>query len=167
MVVDRFASRHGLTNPKTRFHSAILEGCVASHRCVLIEPMTFMNRSGMAVQQVVQFYKLDAALDLLIVVDDVALPVGQIRLRSEGGSGGHNGLADIERMLGTRAYPRLRIGIDPPGVCPQADYVLTAFSATQLTLLEPTFDRACDAIDCWIRDGITMAMTRHNNPDPK
>ncbi|MCC7146628.1 MAG: aminoacyl-tRNA hydrolase [Phycisphaeraceae bacterium] len=166
MVLDRLARRHGLTaqRPKLKFHAAMLEGLVAGQRCVLLEPQTYMNRSGLAVQEAAAFYKLDLR-ELLVVVDDVALPVGKIRLRPGGSSGGHNGLADIERLLGTIEYPRLRIGIDPPGRVPQADYVLGRFGSEQLALLEPALERACDAIETWLTVGIDAAMTRHNGED--
>jgi len=162
MALDRLASRHGLAGAKTKFHSGVLDGQIAGSRCILLQPMTFMNRSGLAVGEAVHFYKLDPSVDLLVVVDDVALPLGQIRLRQEGGSGGHNGLVDIERALGTAAYPRLRIGIDPPGRVPQADYVLGRFTRDQLDKLDGALDRACDAAECWLRDGIAKAMSLHN-----
>jgi PTH1 family peptidyl-tRNA hydrolase len=164
MVLDHLARRAGLSlnsKPRGRFHASTLEGPVAGERCLLLEPMTFMNRSGLAVAEAVNFFKLDLK-DLLVLVDDVALPVGRIRLRPEGSDGGHNGLADIERALGTRNYPRLRIGIDAPGPVPQADYVLGAFSAAQWQQLQPVLDTACDTIECWITLGIDAAMTRYN-----
>ena len=163
MVLDRLAGRHGLSNPKTKFHSGVLDGQVDGHRCLLLQPMTYMNRSGLAVGEAIRFYKLEPTDDLLVVVDDVALPAGQLRLRADGGTGGHNGLADIERALTTRAYPRLRIGVDPPGRVPQADYVLSRFSPAQWALVDSALDRACDAIACWLAEGIDLAMTRYNN----
>jgi PTH1 family peptidyl-tRNA hydrolase len=168
MVVDRLATRHRLTDlgsAKSKFHSGVLEGPIAGERCILMQPMTYMNRSGLAVGEAVAFYKLDPATDLLIVVDDIALDVGRIRLRPDGGAGGHNGLLDVERSLGTSVYPRLRIGIDPKGLAPQKDYVLGRFSPDQWAKLEPTLDVACDAIETWIKDGVSKAMTRYNGAE--
>jgi PTH1 family peptidyl-tRNA hydrolase len=165
MVVDRLALRHRLPDAgpaKMKFHAGVLEGPIAGERCILMQPMTYMNRSGLAIGEAVAFYKLDPTRELLVVVDDVALDVGRIRLRAEGSAGGHNGLADVERALGTSAYPRLRIGIDPKGRVPQKDYVLGRFTPEQLAKLEPTLDVACDAIECWIKEGIARAMTRYN-----
>jgi PTH1 family peptidyl-tRNA hydrolase len=164
MVLDRLAQRHGLAGPKAKFHAVTLDGSIASQRCVLLQPVTYMNRSGLAVAEAVAFFKLDLP-DLLIVVDDVALPCGRIRLRPEGSAGGHNGLSDIERALGTAAYPRLRIGIDAPGRIAQADYVLGRFAPDQWPKLDAALDRACDAVECWIKTDITQAMTQFNSSD--
>lgn len=161
MALDRLATRHGLSGARTRFHAGMIEGSIAGDKCVLLQPMTYMNRSGLTVGEAVAFYKLQLS-DLLIVVDDVALPVGRMRLRAAGSAGGHNGLIDIERALGTAEYPRLRIGVDAPGRVPQKDYVLGRFSPDQLFKLEPLLDVAANAIESWIKDGIAKAMTLYN-----
>ena len=162
MVVERLARRHQLTGPKSRFHSRILQDTVNDDRCLLMQPVTYMNHSGRAVTEAVHYYRLNPAEELLIVVDDAALPCGRLRLRQAGSSGGHNGLIDVERALATTDYPRLRIGIDPPGTIPQVDYVLGRFTADQKEILEPALDTACDAIECWISNGINQAMNQFN-----
>lgn len=164
LVLERLARRHRLTDSpvRSKFHSAVLEGQIAGERCLLMQPMTFMNRSGLAVGEAVAFYKLELA-DWMIVVDDIALPCGRIRLRSDGSPGGHNGLTDIQRAIGSPAYPRLRVGVDAPGRVPQKDYVLGRFSPEQWALMEPAIDQSCDAIECWIKLGIDQAMTRFNS----
>ena len=121
-----------------------------------------MNRCGQAVGEAVRFFKLDPAADLLVIVDDTALSCGMIRLRSEGGAGGHNGLADIEQKLGSGQYARLRLGIDTPGGIPQETYVLGRFRPQQLELLEPALEDAVDAAVCWMAHGIEEAMNRFN-----
>jgi PTH1 family peptidyl-tRNA hydrolase len=161
MVVDHLASRHGFAPPRTRFRSLFTEGVVLGVRCAILKPNTYMNLSGTAVREAVAFYKLDPD-DVLVVVDDVALPCGAIRLRSGGSAGGHNGLTDIEKALGTQAYPRLRIGIDPPGRLRQADYVLGRFSPEQVAALEPAISRACDCIEGWLTTDIDQVMNRYN-----
>ena len=161
MVVDRLATRQKLTGAKMKFHAGVLEGNIAGEKCLLMQPVTYMNRSGLAVGEAVAFYKLDPK-DLLIVVDDVALPVGRLRLRGEGSAGGHNGLIDIERALGTPAYPRLRIGIDPPGRVPQKDYVLGRFKPEQVLAIDQACDRASDCIESWIRHGLEKTMSLYN-----
>lgn len=166
MAVDRLASRHRLADggpARMKFHAGVLEGAIAGEKCLVMQPATFMNRSGLAVSEAAAFYKIEPR-DLIVVVDDLALDCGRVRLRADGSAGGHNGLADVERALGTAAYPRLRIGIDSRGRIPQVDYVLGRFSPDQESRLAPALDQACDAIECWLREGIDKAMTRFNSP---
>ena len=161
MAIERLAGRHGITGVKTHFHAGVLDGQVAGHRCLLIQPMTYMNRSGLTVAEAVNFYKLQLQ-DLLVLVDEAALPVGSIRLRATGSAGGHNGLRDIENRLGTRDYPRLRIGVGSPTRASRKDLVLGRFSEDQLAELDPALDRACDAVECWFNHGIDKAMSLFN-----
>jgi PTH1 family peptidyl-tRNA hydrolase len=134
-------------------------------KILLLKPTTFMNRSGIAVSEAVQFYKLVPAADVLVIVDDVALPCGSIRVRPEGSAGGHNGLTDIEQKLGTTQYPRLRIGVDAPGQIPQKDYVLGRFRPEQRPLVEQAIDDAVDAAACWVRNGVVETMNRFNRKE--
>ena len=165
MAVDRFASRHGLGPAKLKFSAGTVEGVVpaggVSHRVALLQPTTFMNRSGQAVAEASRFFKVEPA-DILVLVDDIALPCGRLRLRPGGGAGGHNGLRDIQQALGTQQYPRLRLGIDPPGRIPQVDYVLGKFTRDQREALDPALDDACRAIETWLELGIDRAMTEFN-----
>jgi PTH1 family peptidyl-tRNA hydrolase len=125
--------------------------------------MTFMNLSGRSVLEAVQFFKLEPSRDLLVIVDDLALPCGSIRLRPDGSSGGHNGLSDIGLKLGSNYWARLRIGIDPPGRVRQADYVLGKFSPDQRPLAEASMDEAARAAECWAAKGLQEAMNRFNS----
>jgi PTH1 family peptidyl-tRNA hydrolase len=161
MAVERLAERHGLSGAQQKFQAGTIDGMIQGQRCMLLQPLTYMNRSGQSVAAAVHFYRLEPS-NVLLLVDDVALPCGRIRLRAEGGAGGHNGLADIEKALGTKKYPRLRIGIDSPGRAPQVDYVLGKFSKEQREALEPALDAACDAIECWLSEGIEKAMSLYN-----
>ncbi len=174
LVVDRLAARHAPGAPaKGRFNAITVEGVIPTpaggEKCLFIKPTTFMNRSGQAIGEAIRFYKLDLGRDVLIVVDDLYLPVGTIRLKPAGGAGGHNGLADIERMLGTDAYPRLRIGINPkPTYMDQADYVLSRFTEEEETLLAPALDRAAQACEVFTARGLDAAMNTYNaDPTPK
>jgi len=164
VVADILARRYAPGEAgRAKFHSLTLECIIDGDKVMLMKPATYMNRSGLAVSEAVGFYKLNPTDDLLVIVDDVALPCGMIRLRSEGGAGGHNGLADIERRIGTKAYARLRIGIDqPPAQVPQADYVLTRFRPDQLAQIEPALNEAADAAACWVSRGIIETMNRFN-----
>ena len=165
MVIERLALRHGLGSPlsgKHKFHAICLEGLIAGERCLLVEPMTYMNKSGASVGEAMAFYKSDVKKDLLIIVDDLYLPSGRIRIRGDGGTAGHNGLADIERVLGTKSYPRLRVGIDPPGRIKQVDYVLGKFTPQQAASVDLALHRACDAIEMWVKEGLGKAMSIYN-----
>jgi len=164
MAIDRLVERHAAGQPaRAKFHAAVTEAALpGAGKALLIKPTTFMNRSGLAVAEAVNFYKLDPAEDLLVIVDDVALPVGAIRLRAAGGDGGHNGLGDICRALATVDYARLRVGIDPPGPVPQRDYVLRRFTPEQAEAMGPALDRAADAAELWAREGAEAAMNRFN-----
>jgi peptidyl-tRNA hydrolase, PTH1 family len=163
VVADILARQYAPGEPgRARFHGLTLDVVIDGEKVLLIKPATYMNRSGLAVSEAVGFYKLDPAEDLLVIVDDIALPCGTIRLRSEGGAGGHNGLIDIEQKLGTRQYARLRIGIDQPDEIPQSDYVLSRFRPDQLELIEPALNEAADAAACWVTHGIIETMNRFN-----
>lgn len=161
MAIDRLADRNGMDAPKSKFSSLYYEGRVQGSRVAMLKPMTYMNRSGQAVREAVQFFKLDPD-DVLVLVDDIALPCGRIRLRPTGSAGGHNGLSDIELALQSRNYPRIRIGIDPPGRVPQRDYVLGRFSKDQWEQVEPAIDRTAEAAECWLTDEIDRVMSRYN-----
>jgi PTH1 family peptidyl-tRNA hydrolase len=169
LVVDRLKERHAPADAvRGRFNALTVEVRIADQKALLIKPTTYMNRSGRAIAEAVNFFKLDPSEDLLVFVDEVALPVGTIRLRAKGSAGGHNGLADIERHLGTDAYCRCRIGIDQPGVIPQADYVLGKFTEEQRAAMKPVIETGADAAEHWMAEGIVSAMNRFNTkPEPK
>ena len=170
MVIDRLVRQRLLDGPRNRFHADAYQGLIEHESVMLLKPQTFMNRSGLAVGEAARFFKVDPA-DVLVIVDDIALPAGFIRLRGSGGAGGHNGLADIERVLGTRDYPRLRFGVDEPRVngrrIDQADYVLSPFTEPQWQAVEPAIASAADAAATWATQGLEPAMNRYNTPNPK
>jgi len=162
-VVQRVARKWMPSEPvRHRFHGHLIDGTVDGTRCLLLRPDTFMNRSGTAVSEAVAFYKIDPVEAVLVVVDDLALACGVIRLRPEGSPGGHNGLIDISRRLGNDRYARLRIGIDGPGDIPQADYVLGTFRPDQREAVDRALAEASEAVACWITHGCTEAMNRFN-----
>jgi PTH1 family peptidyl-tRNA hydrolase len=174
-VLDKFATKAGLIfNPadfdrtaRTHFEGLTLDGPVTmagglQERVLLLKPMTYMNLSGRSLQAASAFYQLLNA-DVIVVLDDIALPCGTIRLRAGGSSGGHNGLRDIERALATSSYARLRIGIDPPPPrVPQKDYVLGRFSEEQRKQLGPAIERSAQALRVWMEKGIQTAMNQFN-----
>lgn len=152
---------------KNKFNGLVYEGVLNlsdghDEKLLLLKPLTYMNVSGKSVQAAMQFFQVPND-DLLVILDDLALPCGKLRLKPSGSSGGHNGLKDIEKVLGTNAYPRLRIGIDPaPANIPGRDYVLGKWTPTQKELLNPALDRACGAIVSWADYGIDKAMSLFN-----
>ena len=123
-----------------------------------------MNRSGHPIFDVAQFYKIEPG-QILIVVDDFALPLGRLRIRSDGGSGGHNGLESIIAQFGTEEIPRLRIGIGAAPDQGSVDYVLGRFFEEETPLVRSTIDRAVDAVKCAIDNGLVSAMNTFNKPE--
>ncbi len=174
MALDRVAGRlggggSGLTGAsgpmvRQRFSAEVLEGSIDGEKVLFMKPMRFMNCSGSSVGEAVGFYKVDPTSDLLVLVDDYALPLGSIRVRAEGSPGGHNGLTDIERVLGHSRYPRLRIGIGapPPGFGDPADWVLGRFTDDEARLLEPALEACGEAVRVFVREGVVTAMNRFN-----
>lgn len=132
-------------------------------KIILCQPQTFMNASGEAIGALGRFYQLPAER-MLVVVDDADLPLGQIRLRTEGSSGGHHGLESIERQLGTRQYPRLRLGIGRRAGDDRqiTDYVLGRFTAGEREIVQEALARASQQVECWWNAGIKEAMNQFN-----
>ncbi len=172
MVVDRLLARHAPREVlKARFNAATAEASIGGERCLLMKPTTYMNRSGFAVGEAVRFFKVDLKADLLVVVDELYLPTGKIRINPKGGAGGHNGLSHIQQTLGSDEYPRLRIGVglQPDGGKPsfmdQADFVLAPFASEEEPLLTPALDRATSAAEAFVTKGLAAAMNAFNGPD--
>ena len=164
VLVERLAARWNAGwDARKRFNARLARLEREGQKVILCQPQTFMNASGEAVGAVARFYQLPPARTL-IVLDDADLALGQIRLRPEGSSGGHHGLESIERQLGTRAYPRLRLGIGRRAGDDReiTDYVLGRFSTAELKVMEEVLDRACQQVECWLSAGIQTAMNRFN-----
>ncbi len=165
-ILDAFAEAHHLTFDKRQFKALIAQGHVDGRRVLLVKPQTFMNLSGEAVQPLVHYYKVDLA-DLMVVFDDMDLPLGTLRLRPFGGAGGHNGMKSIIQRLGSQQFPRLRVGIGrPPGRMDPAAYVLQDFSEEEEAIMVQVRDRAVRALETWLSQGIDAAMNQFNRPEP-
>lgn len=161
-VVAELARRHGGSKPKVKFEAEIAEAPVAGQKLLLVAPQTFMNASGRAVRQLVDFYQI-AIPDLLVVCDDINLPLGKLRIRRSGSAGGQKGLENVIQHLGTPGVPRLRIGIGlPEGGRDSADHVLDRFHKSELADIDAAIVTAADAVEAWIADGIDQAMNRFN-----
>ena len=160
--VERLAAAHDLQFRKHQKKAKVILSTISDRRIVLALPQTFMNKSGHAVARLAHYYRVSLS-HILIVYDDLDLPLGTIRLRPSGGSGGHRGMRSIIDQLGSREFGRLRIGIDrPPGRMDPADYVLQDFSSEEEALLERTLDGAVEAIETWLDEGIEAAMSRYH-----
>jgi len=163
MVLEGVAKRWraGWTYEK-KFDARLARADKADRTALLCEPQTYMNSSGEAVGAVAEFYRIPADR-LLIVLDDADLPLGQLRLRPSGSSGGHHGLESIEQHLGTREYARLRVGIGrQSGEREITSYVLGRFSSTETPLLDKVLTVASDQVECWLESGIQKAMSQFN-----
>jgi PTH1 family peptidyl-tRNA hydrolase len=163
-LVDRLASRWKFP-PFRRVPAAReAQGSALGREVTLIKPQTYMNRSGAALASLRSLPGFDPAQDLLVVTDDFALPLGKFRLRGAGTAGGHNGLKSIEGSLRRQDYARLRIGIGPlpPGTRETADFVLEQFPREERAVLDELLEVMCQATECWLADGIELAMNRFN-----
>lgn len=162
MVLDRLAARLGQTFGRVEHHALIAKATHQGKRLILAKPQTYMNLSGVATAALLRFYKTPLG-QFLVAYDDVDLPLGVLRLRPDGGSAGQKGMASIIERLGTQSFPRLRLGIGrPPGRMDAASYVLQDFTLAEREILEPTLERAVDAILVFVTEGLNAAMNRFN-----
>jgi PTH1 family peptidyl-tRNA hydrolase len=163
-LADHLAARWKLGEFRRGDRARTAEGDWNSHRVRLLKPLTYMNRSGAALAPLLLLPDFDPSRDLLVLVDDVALPMGRFRLRGAGSTGGHNGLRSIEGSLQRQDYARLRIGVGPApiGLVDLADFVLAEFTPEEQKVLEDLLDPMAEAVECWIDEGIEKAMSRFN-----
>ena len=162
-LVDRLAQSGSGASFARKFEGQLAETAIDHRRVLLLKPETFMNCSGRSVGQAVRFYKLELT-ELLVICDDLSLPLGSIRIRPGGSDGGQKGLRDITAHLGTEAFPRLRIGIGDHGDSDAVDYVLSRFRNAERAILEDTLIFAGQAVAVWVTQGIDAAMNRYNGP---
>ncbi len=173
-VLDALAERVGWAPvgdfnrlSRTRFEAMTFEGVAdlpngSTEKLLLVKPITFMNLSGRSLKQAVGFYKVPPE-KVLVVVDELALPAGKLRLRGDGSDGGHNGLKDVARALGSKTYARLRVGIDPPpGPVAGKDWVLGQFTPEQRGDIDASLPKAAACCLAWVQDGLTKAMNEFN-----
>ena len=157
-------SRWGLGSPRRDGRARVAEGSHAGHAVRVLCPTTYMNRSGAALAPLLERPGFDPANDLLVLVDEVALPLGRDRRRGAGSAGGHNGLKSVEGALRRQDYARLRIGVGPVPVEVEdlADFVLADFARDEREQLDALLPTMAEAVECWVEEGIERAMTRFN-----
>jgi peptidyl-tRNA hydrolase, PTH1 family len=169
-VLDRLAGRYGCSfRNRWKFSAGVAEFTFNGEKVALVKPQTYMNRSGVAVAALLRWRKITPA-ELIVVADDADLPLGQIRLRAAGGSGGHNGLRSvIESLGGDEGFARLRVGIGRQGPV-GADitgHVLGEFSAQEREAAAEAIEQAADAVECCVKEGLTPAMNQFNRRTPR
>lgn len=170
-VVDALAARHKLVFDKKQGRALCADGLIAGRRVLLVKPMTYMNLSGESVSSLLSFYKLPLSA-LMVVSDDMDVPLGTLRIRQTGSAGGQNGLRSIIQHVGGMDFARMRFGIGrPPGRMAASAYVLQDFGKDEADLLAETMDRAVAALEMWLTSGIDIMMNRFNGngqpPPPK
>lgn len=160
-VVDLLAGSPRAGRPQERFQAAIIEVAEDPEKVLLVKPLTYMNLSGQAVRQLLDYYKLEVG-SLLVVCDDFNLPLGKLRLRARGTHGGHNGLRNIQEHLGTNEYGRLRVGVGAPPGEDAVDHVLGRFRSSELPVIQDAVQQAAQAAVVWVAQGIEVCMNRFN-----
>jgi PTH1 family peptidyl-tRNA hydrolase len=161
-VVDSLAATDDLSFDQRRNRAYLAHGHIEGVRVILAKPQTYMNLSGEAVGALARFYKVRPER-ILVIFDDLDLPLGSLRLRPKGGAGGHKGMASIIAHLNTHDFPRVRIGIGrPPGRMPPETYVLQDFRENEKQIMQQTYEKAVDAIQMAVCDSFEMAMNRFN-----
>ena len=162
-VLDELAERAGVPVQKLKYRALTNTAQVGGEKVLLMKPVTFMNLSGEAVRPAADFYKIPAD-HVLVLSDDVALPVGKLRIRRGGSAGGHNGLKDIIRHLGTDQFPRVKVGVGekPHPDYDMADWVLGKFQGEDKKAIDQAVEKAADAVEMILRQGVDKAMSRYN-----
>ena len=161
-VIARLAGRAGIRVNEDEGFAEVGRGTIGGRRVLLARPFTYMNVSGEAVRDLRRRHRLRPE-NILVIVDDIDLPLGRLRLRAEGSAGGHNGLRSVIEALGTTEFPRLRVGIGrPPEGTDPADFVLTRFTSDEAPVAHASIERAADAVEMTITEGLGAAMNRFN-----
>ena len=166
LAVDRFAALCGGARWRRRFHGRAAEVRLEGQAALLLKPETYVNESGRAAQEACAWHRVEPA-GLMVVCDDFHLPLGRLRVRGGGGSGGHKGLASVMRCLGTEDAPRMRLGIGAERTAHDRDFVLSRFAAVEQPVVDAMIERAARALAVWMRAGLEACQNEFNaDPDP-
>jgi peptidyl-tRNA hydrolase, PTH1 family len=161
MIVERFVHARAFDFKRKRFNAQIAEGVIGGSRLFIAKPQTYMNASGEAVAKLFKYYKVEPQ-DLLVIYDDLDLPLGKIRIRPDGSAGGHHGMESIIGRIGTSDFSRIRVGIGRPNPDADIGHVLSDFDEEERAVMDETIQRAVEAIEAWLEQGIVVAMNRFN-----
>jgi PTH1 family peptidyl-tRNA hydrolase len=161
-VADELAARHDIPLTRQRFGAIIGRGRISDKQAQIVKPQTFMNDSGDPIGRIVHYFRITAPY-LMVVYDDMALPLGTLRIRRGGSAGGHRGIKSVLSVLATEHVQRVRLGISaPPDYMTPTDWVLSQFRDDELGVVEQAVARAADALECWLEQGIEKSMNRFN-----
>ena len=167
MTIDNFAEKYGITFSERKFRALVGKGVAEGHKVILIKPVTYMNLSGEAIREACDYYKIDPEEELIVLYDDISLPVGQLRIRPKGSAGGHNGIKNIISHLGTEIFKRIKIGVgEKPSRMDLADYVLGHFTKEEIALEKEACEKAADAILLMMDERLEEAMNLYNRKVP-
>ena len=161
-AIDVLAEKHGIQITERKYKAFCGTGFIGGERVLLAKPQTFMNASGESLREAADFYKIRPE-QVIVIYDDISLRVGQLRIRTKGSAGGHNGIKSIIAHLGSQDFPRIKIGVGAkPDRMDLADYVLSRFSQTDRQMMEDACQDAADAVEFMLADGADAAMNRYN-----
>ncbi|MDL2288616.1 aminoacyl-tRNA hydrolase [Oscillospiraceae bacterium OttesenSCG-928-F05] len=160
MVVDALAERHGIRTDRVRFQAKTGDGRISGKRVLLMKPQSYMNLSGGPVQAALRHYRVEPQ-NVLVIVDDVALPPGKLRIRLSGSAGGHNGLKSIIAAIGEE-FPRVRVGIGKPENHEMIDWVISKFAKAERPVIDAAVAMAADAVECALVEGAERAGSKFN-----
>ena len=163
LTIDRLAEEKGIPVQRLKHRALTNVTELGGNQVLLMKPVTYMNLSGEAVGDAARFYRIPPER-VLVISDDVSLPLGKLRIRKSGSAGGHNGLKSIIQHLGTEGFPRLKIGVGekPHPDYDMADWVLSKFTGEDKAVMDEAVRRAADAVECYLREGPDKAMSRFN-----
>lgn len=161
ITLDYLAEKNNININKIKHKALVGEGIVSGHKVILVKPQTYMNLSGNSVREVMEYYKADIE-KLIVIYDDVDIPMGRLRIRKKGSAGTHNGMKSIIYDLQEDGFPRVRIGIGKDRKMPLAGYVLGGFAKEEKDLMKSAVERAAEAIECMLEKGIDIAMGEYN-----
>jgi PTH1 family peptidyl-tRNA hydrolase len=167
-TMDLIAARFGWAWDSRRSRALLASGTLDAEKVLLAKPQTYMNESGLSVAELVRFFKLDPATELLVICDDLDLPLARVRIRGRGAAGGQHGLESTIRRLGTIHFARIKIGIGRPaqGRDANVDFLLSKPTGDERIALDAAIERAAEAALCWTREGVEAAMNRYNADVP-
>ncbi|MFZ5986565.1 MAG: aminoacyl-tRNA hydrolase [Bacillota bacterium] len=161
-TIDLLSVRHGIRLTKLKHKALSGDGTIGGKRVMLVKPQTFMNLSGESVREILEWYKVSVK-NIIIIYDDIDLPVGKLRLRPKGSAGTHNGMRSVIYQIQSDEFPRVRIGVDkPPAGWDLANFVLSRFTGEERKTVEETISNAADAVETIIKSGIDQAMNKYN-----